>query len=354
MKIAVTADLHLTSKESRPERFHALENILQQMISDKIGTLVIAGDLFDQETRNYSEFESLCGQSKYKHIRFHVIPGNHDFRLSAKSFASENIMVYSKPELIKLDLMSLPILFLPYQKEQTMGEAIASFDSELKQGEWILFGHGDWADGLREPNPYEPGVYMPLTRTDIETLQPVQAILGHVHKPFDGGAVHIPGSPCGLDITETGRRRFLILDPETGSIQSQSVETDALFFDEWFVVLPVEDEEAFVRERVQSLIRKWNIAETEKKRVQIRLKISGYTSDKQKLGRVLKDASKGMRFYPEGEPDLSEVSVSEDVDRADLAGKVRKQIESMPWLSGPDVPSREEAFIYALKVIYET
>jgi len=354
MKIAVTADLHLTAKEAHPERFHAIENVLHQMVQNKIGILVIAGDLFDQENRNYSEFEALCGQSKYRHLQFHIIPGNHDLRLDAKSFAPENITVYTEPELKQLDLMSLPMLFLPFRKEQTMGEAIAAFDAELRRGEWILVGHGDWADSLADPNPLEPGVYMPLTRSDIEAVRPARAILGHIHKPFDRDVVHVPGSPCGLDITETGRRRFLVLDTEGGTVQARSVETDVLFFNEWFAVLPVENEEAFVRERVASLIRGWGVEEAELKRIRVRLKVSGYTSDKQRLARILKEACKGLRFYPEGEPDLSEVSVSEDFERADLAEKVRKEIETMPWPTNPEVPSREEAFIEALRTIYET
>ena len=47
MKIAVTADLHLTSRVRNPERYHALANILEQLADRKIDNLVIAGDLFD-------------------------------------------------------------------------------------------------------------------------------------------------------------------------------------------------------------------------------------------------------------------------------------------------------------------
>ena len=322
------------------------------MIGSRIGILIIAGDLFDAENRSTAEFESLCSQSKYRHLHVHIIPGNHDARLKARSFAAENLTVYSEPELKRFDLVSLPILFLPY-REQTMGEAVAAFHADLKPGEWILIGHGDWADTLREPNPLEPGVYMPLTRLDVEATKPARTILGHIHKPFDRDAVHIPGSPCGLDITETGRRRILVLDTDTGSVQDLPLETDHLYFDERLIVLPLEREEDFIRERMEALIRTWGINDSERKRIVVRLKVSGYTTDKQRLMKILKTLGRGMRFYPDGEPDLSEVSVAEDADRVEIAERVRKLIETMSWPSGPEAPTREAAFVHALKTIFE-
>ena len=63
MRIAFTADLHLTAGETYPERYEALENIFEQMVEGGLGLLIIAGDLFDETSRNYAEFDKLC--SKY-------------------------------------------------------------------------------------------------------------------------------------------------------------------------------------------------------------------------------------------------------------------------------------------------
>ena len=43
MKIAVTADLHLKSREECPERWNALANIIDQMLTEGIKRLIIAG-----------------------------------------------------------------------------------------------------------------------------------------------------------------------------------------------------------------------------------------------------------------------------------------------------------------------
>ena len=74
MKIAITADLHLTSREQRPERFEALENILADLHAQEIDTLIIAGDLFDQSRQNYAEFEQLCRKPEHTNLNLYVIP----------------------------------------------------------------------------------------------------------------------------------------------------------------------------------------------------------------------------------------------------------------------------------------
>jgi DNA repair exonuclease SbcCD nuclease subunit len=69
MKIAITADIHLKNKEKYPERYNALKNILDQLIESNINNLIIAGDLFDINSQNYSVFDDLCKQKKYVTIQ---------------------------------------------------------------------------------------------------------------------------------------------------------------------------------------------------------------------------------------------------------------------------------------------
>jgi hypothetical protein len=233
-----------------------------------------------------------------------------------------------------------------------MGDALAPFDGKLTPGGWVLIAHGEWVEGMREPNPLEPGVYMPLTRTDVELTQPARVILGHVHKSYDKENVHYPGSPCGFDITETGRRRFLLLDTETGLVKAKRVETGVIHFDEWMVVLPFEQEDEFIRAKLIAMIQSWKLDESEMPRVLCRLKLFGYTTDKNRLMKTVREVCGAIRFYPEGEPDLSEVSVSGDPERAGIAERVQKLVAGMDWPAGPGAPQREAAFLHALHTIY--
>lgn len=350
MQIAITADLHLTTRENHPERYHALENILQQMLDAGMEKLIMAGDVFDETAKNYADFDSLFSQPPYRSFEIFLIPGNHDARLSNAFITAANVEVITEP-VIKQFSSGVKFLFLPYNKDKTMGEEIAANVSELPPNQWILVGHGDWSEGLRETNPAEPGIYMPLTRSDIETYQPAKVILGHIHKPMDGGRVFYVGSPCATTIAETGYRRFLILDAE-GDLTPQQVETDVIYFNETFVVLPVKNEEAYIRKQISQRIKSWSLLEKDVPKVRVRIRVLGYTADKRALMRVLKDAFNRFRFYENGEPDMTKVSVADDVNKAEIATRVSDWIERVHLNGNDDKPGKDEILLEALHVIY--
>ena len=352
LKIAVTADLHLSAFNAHPERYRALENILHQMIKNGIYTLIIAGDLFHESTHNYSEFEALCKREEYKNLHLIIIPGNHDSLLTNKLIAADNIEVVSEQVIKTFDSAGTKFLFLPYRREKTMGEVIAGFGNEFLDTEWVLIGHGDWMGSMYQPNPLEPGTYMPLSRTDIERFKPSRVILGHIHKPLDIGIIHYPGSPCPLDITETGKRRFLIVDSKDCSVISQPLDSDFIFFDESLVIIPTKDEEKYLKDQINAKMRKWGIKQSEKSKVILRIKVRGYTSDKRRLMEILKDSFREFNFYQDGEPDISDVYTSDDIDRAEIANRVSKEIEKLEWIKSPEEPSKEEILLEALRIIY--
>ncbi|MFQ5751349.1 MAG: exonuclease SbcCD subunit D [bacterium] len=352
MKVAITADVHLTTRKDHPERFRALENILEQMFVADLRTLIIAGDLFDESSRNYAEFDQICKKKKYKGIHFVIIPGNHDARLNNKSITAENVEILNQPTLKVFNSDELPFLFLPYQPDKTMGEFIAAQSSELPANNWVLISHGDWAEGIREPNPLEPGVYLPLTRMDIENYKPTTVVLGHIHKALDKARVHYVGSPCGLDITETGRRRFLIIDTENGDTTSQTVASDFIFVNESLIILPLKDEKMYVKNAMADILKKWDFQKDEIPRVRIQLKVRGYSSNKRVLLNTIKACLQGFTFYRDGEPDLSDVADADDVNRAEIANQVSARIAELNWLSGTEQPNKDQILLEALHVIY--
>jgi len=250
MKVAITADTHLSTRLAYPERYNALENILQQIESENIGILVIAGDLFDKDFRNPAEFENLC--RKYPWIQLHIIPGNHDIAISEKSIVGANIHVHTSPDAVEFE--SATFLFIPYEEKTNMYERMDSALRKIQPKEWILIGHGDYYGGIKEVNPLEPGTYMPLSEKNVAALNPRAVFLGHIHKPISQGKVYYPGSPCGLDISETGKRRFLVYDTEDGSVTSRNVETDIIYFEESFVIVPSDKEVALLKEEISRRI----------------------------------------------------------------------------------------------------
>ncbi len=353
MKIAITADIHLTTQKEHPERYHALENILEQMLTAGVNKLIIAGDLFDVSSRNYSEFDKFCQAPKHKDINFLILPGNHDVRLNIDALTAENIEIVAAPTIRTFNTGGLKFFFLPYMPDKTMGEFIADKTAELSANDWVLVGHGDWAEGLSEPNPFEPGVYMPLTRIDIDNYKPVTVVLGHIHKALDRPRIHYSGSPCGLDITETGRRRFLIMDADTGAIKPQTVDSDYIYFNEKLISLPIRDEEKYIKYKIAEIIKQWNLQKDEIARVRVQVKAHGYTLNKRALHKTIEECFQGFTFYKDRGPDLSNVSVADDINRAEIAKQVSAWIENLHWDSDLEQPDKDQILLSALHLIYE-
>jgi exonuclease SbcD len=353
MKIAVTADCHVTSAREHPERLRAFTSILNRMSEEGINTLVVAGDWMDASFSNVSELDRLFRHAPAKDIRILAVPGNHDPRLTRKAFTVSNVEVITEPGVVRIDPEGMPLVMLPFRKDSTMGDGLtAAGPKGLPPHGWILIGHGDWIEGLSVPNLLEPGVYMPLTRVDVETHKPAVVILGHIHKPLDHAILHYPGSPCPLDISETGRRRFLVLDLSEGTVISRPVESEVLYFDESLVVLPLDDSFEHVQAEIASRISSWGLSEDERKKCRIRVRVNGYTSDKKELLEAVTRGFRGFRFYEDAEPDLSGVRMTEDSDRQEIARRVYEHIRNTPWNEGRNEPERDRILLHALRTVY--
>jgi DNA repair exonuclease SbcCD nuclease subunit len=350
MRIAITADHHLTTRAKHPDRFETLENILADMRLQGVTTWIIAGDLFDASRQNYAEFEQLCRVPGNRDLTIYLIPGNHDPDIDERKIVADNLHIITSPSVRLLD--ERVFLFLPYLPKKTMGEEIANLSDQLPAREWVLVGHGDWAGGLRTPNPAEPGVYMPLTRRDIELYRPARVFLGHIHAPMDDHRVHYVGSPCGLDVTETGRRRCLLYDTISDQVEERPVDAPVLYLNESLVIVPAEDEASALRAQIAAMQREWGLSEQEKAKVQLRIKLSGFSSDRAALRRLLDDAFDGFSFYRQAGPDIDEVYSSDDLERHVIAEQVRANLESLDWPGDPEEPNKDEILLKALQVIY--
>ncbi len=348
MKIAVTADIHLETKAVYPERYNALENILRQIEATNIETLLIAGDLFDKDFHNYAEFESLC--KKHPRVQMHIVPGNHDVGISEKSIVGPNIHIYTVPTALESGLATF--LFIPYEEKTKMGDRIESLEWEIQGKEWVLIGHGDYYGGTQELNPLEPGTYMPLSRKNVETFAPGAVFLGHIHKPVNWGNVYYPGSPCGLDIGETGKRRFLVYDTTDGSVAPVVVATDIIYLEESFVIVPLDNEVPLLKQEIAKRIQSWNIDPHDYSKVIVRIEAIGYAMDRSAILPALREGFDGCRYYKDEGPLIERLSASTDRQRSAIAERVMKLVDELEWDFGGDEPESELLKIEALNVIY--
>jgi len=352
MKIAFTADCHLAKKEDHPERYQAFENILGQLVERQIEILVVAGDLFDKGMTNYADFDKICRKKKYQVIQIHILPGNHDPGLEDGNFTAQNVHVISELKFLDFVLDEIPILTIPYRADKTMGECIEPFREQLQARRWILVGHGDYTSGLRIKNPYEQGVYMPLTPQDVDRYQPLHCFLGHIHIPSDLDRVRYPGSPCGMNINETGMRYFLVYDSDLDKIEPVMVDTPVVYFNERLLMLPVEDEKTYIEDQIKSRVEAWGLPPGWEDKVRVRVRVAGYCQDIRALEEYIRQGFSEYTFNSDEYPDVSAVHLSEDLERQHIARQVRDRLADLEWPSGEDEPDRDQIMLAALQTIY--
>ncbi|MBD3369042.1 hypothetical protein GF402_01610 [Candidatus Fermentibacteria bacterium] len=352
MKIALTADVHLSEKGEHPERLSGLRNVLQDAKSQGSELCVVCGDLFDGQTRSCSHLDELMSSPELGGIDLVVLRGNHDSRLRSADVVSDNVRIVTETVLERPDPQGLPILMVSYDSGSNMGDEMARFQSSLGPDGWILLGHGDFLGGTREPNPYEPGTYMPLTAMDIRRFRPRTVVLGHIHRPHESGGVWYPGSPCGLDVTETGTRRYLLLDARSGRLESRPVDSDVLYFVEDFLVVPGPEEESRLRRQVKERIDSWNLPEGEEEKVRVRVMANGYSSDKSRLREVLVEEFGRFRFHDPDGPDLSRVSGGGEERLDEIARMAIERLDSTELRLGPDDTDLDRIRRKILEVVY--
>ena len=329
MKIAITADIHLKEQNETPDRYRVIESIFNECISKEITTLLIAGDTFDKNFFQYQSFNKIC--EKFKDIKVIIIPGNHDTGIKQEFFTSDNIEVINSVSLKTYDGVSF--LLIPYISTKTMDEVLIEFISENKPDNWILVGHGDYITTNWQANPYEPGTYMPLSSVVINRYNPLKVFLGHIHKADNFGKVYYPGSPFPLDITETGKRQFIIYDTNTNTVEIQFLKTEKVYFIEGILTFPVENEIDLIKKQIEQIIKRWKLSDNELNYVNLRLKVRGFTNNLPSLkDTIINSFSKyGISFYDEEGPDLADVKVLNTFsdERIFIFDKVKQEIDKL-------------------------
>jgi predicted phosphodiesterase len=351
VRLAITADNHLDQIQNSPERYETFKRILKTCAHQKINLLIIAGDLFERSLANYHDFEELVNQHRPPDTKVVIIPGNHDPDLNETQIAARSIRVYSEPALLPIndDWM---MLLVPYQNNKNMGQVIAQFSTDLKDKRWILISHGDYTQISLEQSRYEHGTYFPLTRSDLRRYQPTHTFLGHLHQPQTADSVIYPGSPCPLDRTETGRRRFVIMDTATNLVTSEPLNSPFVYFQETFLLLPGKNQEEKLHNQIQNRIQTWDLPTDRDFDIRPRIQVRGYTSNRPSIVNILTAGFSKYHFNPDTDLDLSDLYNQSDPDRNYITGQFRTWLQSQIWLDDSELPPHDDIMFEALKLIY--
>lgn len=330
MKIGITADLHLKSINETPERYEVLNKIIDYLKSQDIKDLIIAGDLFDKEFHNYSDFENICRNNPT--INFYIIRGNHDADLKSSSFSSPNIKVFDDITSQKFD--NLDFLFLPYQANDTMDKILINYNKNNNlSNKWLLISHGDYLDLSKPADEYEKGYYMPLSRNIIYELKPHRVFLGHIHKAYTKDKITYPGSPYPLDINETGKRKFLIYNTENDNVEDIYLDIDKIYMVEELLIVPTNNEIDDAKNKIDKLIDKWKYNDVEPNKVILRLILKGFTNDKNALINNITQyiLSKNIKFYDNNLPKDENLNIVKDPDREFIMKNILEKIDNIDY-----------------------
>ena len=231
VKFIHAADLHLGSVFSGFQHMHsaiydklknsgykALKELVDKAIHEKIDFVVLAGDIYDLETR------SLKAQLKFKaemeRLNLHSIPvylihGNHDY-LNGNYFdisLPSNVHVYKrevevKQYVKKADGTTVNLYGFSYDRRHIHDRVIQEY-KKITDGHFhigILHGNLDGESAH--------GNYAPFSRSELINKQFDYWALGHIHKRMEilqePPAVY-PGCLQGRNKKETGEKGFYMV-----------------------------------------------------------------------------------------------------------------------------------------------
>ena len=375
MKIAFTADLHLdplylstsypfsSEKDICDNGYHkweVLEEILQSCRQRKINHLVIAGDFLDKKPRNLP-IENIL--KKFSDIQIHIIPGNHDSFLDDRYFSlgSLNLHIYTQPFIKEINNKYL--IFLPYKEGSCVIEQFMKIKDHLNSDkEKIIVSHSEILDYEFKETYKEEKMYFPLTKKDVEFMNPCLIILGHIHQVPRGKLLYEKiihtGSPCACNSQEQGSRYFLVIDLQQKIsphiVEFIKLQKGLVFYTKNLFVLPQKEEWEFVRFQLESFLKEMakdlcslesadalNSYTELKQRVCLTLNIKGISLlGKEKLELKIRDFLKDKIKHVEIA--FEDLEVEENTQIYLLSEAIFKEVQNIPlYLKNISLPHRE-------------
>lgn len=218
IKFIHTADIHLGTnfKDSyfggeignirRKELWETFEKLINQVKKQSIDLLLIAGDLFENDTFTFKDFFRLTGNlESIPSTKVIIISGNHDKFHSNSFYLTEqwpdNVTILGKSGLDSIYFRDLNLNVIGYSWDNySRKESSIINQIEIKKDSSnILVLHGD-----------DTSAYMNFEFQKLKDLNLDYVAFGHIHKPkFIYENMAYCGSLEPLDITETGDRGYI-------------------------------------------------------------------------------------------------------------------------------------------------
>lgn len=227
-KFIHAADLHLDSPLKGLERYEgapvetirqatrrALENLIELAITQKVAFVVIAGDLYDgdwKEFRTGLYFVSQMVKLREAGIPVHLIAGNHDAanKMTRRLPLPDNVHVFSPdaPETIRIPQYDVAI----HGQSFARGAVIENLSVGYPTAVPGMFNLGLLHTAASGREGHEP--YAPCTLDDLRAKQYDYWALGHVHKRetlCEDPPIVFAGNTQGRHIREAGPKGCILV-----------------------------------------------------------------------------------------------------------------------------------------------
>lgn len=238
------ADLHLDTpvggrlpadraRIRRQEIREALERIIELAKKEQVHVLLIAGDLFELPRVTPSTINYL--DTLFRRIpetRVFIAPGNHDPATANSPYLTHvwppNVHIFHRRawEAIPVFSGALTVYGLGFVSFEERAPLLRELHLQDQACPALVVVHA--SDATNSPGEDSP--YLPFTLEDLKRLGATYVALGHHHQPRVitdpvGGQLlgAYPGSPEGLDLTETGDHGVFL-----GTIEGNRVQVDFL------------------------------------------------------------------------------------------------------------------------------
>lgn len=246
MKFIHTADLHLDSPlrglssypDAPAERLRtatrdAFERLVTVAIDEKVDFMVIAGDVYDGDWKDFNTglfFVRQMGRLRQAGIPVYLLYGNHDAdsEMTKGLELPDNVHAFGsrKAETFRIEPLKVALHGRSFKVAATTENLLPGYPMPVAG--WLNIGVLHTAlEGLTEHPKYAP-----CTVPELQAKGYQYWALGHVHEQrIERGDTTIayPGNLQGRHIRETGPRGALLVSAEGGEINEvERVEVDVL------------------------------------------------------------------------------------------------------------------------------
>lgn len=260
-KFLHTADIHLDSPLRGLEAYEgapvdkirgatrkAFENLVEIAIEEKVQFIIIAGDVYDGDWKDFNTglfFVHQMTKLKEKNIKVYIIKGNHDAanKMTKEIKFPNNVyeFSYKNPETIYDEYLKVALHGQSFKTRDVKENLSNNYQNRIKD----YFNIGILHTGLTGREGHEN--YSPCKTEDLISKNYDYWALGHIHKReiiCEDPYIIFPGNIQGRHIRETGEKSCTIIEVNNNEIiEIYELGTDVL---RWFILdIKLDDLETY-------------------------------------------------------------------------------------------------------------